>query len=131
MFTDILCLKSFILLSTYLVANCDIEVDITKVTNLFVRSKFCSKYLCHRRPKQKRCHCDISLLRGFAERRGFEPLKPFWGLLAFQAGQFNHSCISPFVPTKILFFAKFYNKMRVSMKILLTSHNEQSKWIKL
>lgn len=30
-----------------------------------------------------------------AERRGFEPLKPFWGLLAFQAGQFNHSCISP------------------------------------
>lgn len=30
-----------------------------------------------------------------AERRGFEPLKPFRGLLAFQAGQFNHSCISP------------------------------------
>ena len=31
----------------------------------------------------------------FAERRGFEPLKPFGGLLAFQAGQFNHSCIFP------------------------------------
>ena len=30
-----------------------------------------------------------------AERRGFEPLKPFRGLLAFQAGQFNHSCTSP------------------------------------
>lgn len=30
-----------------------------------------------------------------AERRGFEPLKPFGGLLAFQAGQFNHSCTSP------------------------------------
>ena len=30
-----------------------------------------------------------------AERRGFEPLKPFRGLLAFQAGQFNHSCTFP------------------------------------
>ena len=32
----------------------------------------------------------------FAERGGFEPPKPFWGLLAFQAGQFNHSCIFPY-----------------------------------
>ena len=32
-----------------------------------------------------------------AERGGFEPPKPFWGLLAFQAGQFNHSCIFPFL----------------------------------
>ena len=34
-------------------------------------------------------------LRALAERRGFEPLKPFRGLLAFQAGQFNHSCTFP------------------------------------
>ena len=30
-----------------------------------------------------------------AERGGFEPPIPFWGIRAFQAGQFNHSCISP------------------------------------
>ena len=35
----------------------------------------------------------------FAERRGFEPLKPFRGLHAFQACQFNHSCTSPEVGT--------------------------------
>ena len=31
----------------------------------------------------------------FAERRGFEPRKPFWSLHAFQACLFNHSSISP------------------------------------
>src|SRR5690606_4901230 len=31
----------------------------------------------------------------FAERGGFEPPIPFRGILAFQASQFNHSCISP------------------------------------
>lgn len=30
-----------------------------------------------------------------AERRGFEPLIPFRGIHAFQACQFNHSCIFP------------------------------------
>ena len=30
-----------------------------------------------------------------AERKGFEPLKGFWPLLAFQAGLFNHSSIFP------------------------------------
>ena len=55
----------------------------------------------------------------FAERGGFEPPKPFWGLLAFQAGQFNHSCISPFARTKIAFFAKFHNKMGMSLKKML------------
>ncbi len=42
--------------------------------------------------------CPLGL--GFfslAERGGFEPPIPFWGIRAFQAGQFNHSCISPFV----------------------------------
>ena len=82
-------------------------------------------------PQKKRKSDENSSLFFGAERGGFEPPKPFWGLLAFQAGQFNHSCISPFVPTKILFFAKFYNKMRVSLKKMLTSHNEQSKWIKV
>ena len=42
----------------------------------------------------------------FAERGGFEPPKPFWGLPTFQAGQFNHSCISPFARAKIVLFAK-------------------------
>ena len=40
----------------------------------------------------------------FAERGGFEPPKRFWRLLAFQAGQFNHSCIFPFVWAKIALF---------------------------
>jgi site-specific DNA recombinase len=30
-----------------------------------------------------------------AERKGFEPLIPFWGIPAFQASAFNHSAISP------------------------------------
>ncbi len=30
-----------------------------------------------------------------AERGGFEPPIPFWGILAFQASQLSHSCISP------------------------------------
>ena len=34
-------------------------------------------------------------LNNFAERRGFEPRKPFWSLHAFQACLFNHSSISP------------------------------------
>lgn len=32
-----------------------------------------------------------------AERGGFEPPKPFRGLHAFQACQFNHSCIFPLI----------------------------------
>ena len=41
----------------------------------------------------------------FAERGGFEPPIPFRGILAFQASQFNHSCISPKTAqfTKIFF----------------------------
>ena len=56
-----------------------------------------NKFVCVVLQKQKDAdNIDISLLRFiFAERGGFEPPKPFWGLLAFQAGQFNHSCISP------------------------------------
>ncbi len=34
-------------------------------------------------------------LNNFAERRGFEPRKPFGSLHAFQACLFNHSSISP------------------------------------
>ena len=47
---------------------------------------------------------DETTHRFVAERGGFEPPKPFWGLLAFQAGQFNHSCIFPFVWAKIALF---------------------------
>ena len=32
----------------------------------------------------------------FAERRGFEPRIPFWGIHAFQACLFNHSSTSPY-----------------------------------
>ena len=42
-----------------------------------------------------------------AERRGFEPLKPFRGLLAFQAGQFNHSCIFPKGAPKVRNISRF------------------------
>ena len=44
----------------------------------------------------------------FAERRGFEPRKPFWSLHAFQACLFNHSSISPFA----LFCATFQNRLQ-------------------
>ena len=61
--------------------------------------------------KNKRCRISSASLCFvcFAERGGFEPPKPFWGLLAFQAGQFNHSCISPFAGAKIVYFAQFRN----------------------
>ena len=62
----------------------------------------------------------------FAERGGFEPPKPFWGLLAFQAGQFNHSCISPYVVAKIALFAKFRNKKLRSPNFLLNLQKRNS-----
>jgi hypothetical protein len=31
-----------------------------------------------------------------AERVGFEPTKPFWGLPVFETGLINHSSTSPF-----------------------------------
>ncbi len=42
----------------------------------------------------KPCQC-------LAERRGFEPRKPFWSLHAFQACLFNHSSISPRVRQQV------------------------------
>ena len=36
-----------------------------------------------------------------AERRGFEPRIPFWGIHAFQACLFNHSSTSPFRGAKV------------------------------
>ena len=53
--------------------------------------------------KKRNPHCRFRK----AERRGFEPLKPFWGLLAFQAGQFNHSCIFPDSRAKIDKLSRF------------------------
>jgi hypothetical protein len=53
---------------------------------------------------------------GFAERGGFEPPVPFWGTLAFQAGQLNHSCISPFVLRIRLLAEKEENKSSVLLK---------------
>ena len=72
----------------------------------------CKKNCLRSAAKQKKMSINRHLLTPFrfAERGGFEPPKPFWGLLAFQAGQFNHSCISPFATAKIVFFAKFHNK---------------------
>lgn len=48
------------------------------------------------RPTTNKKTTDIMSVVARAERRGFEPLKRFWRLLAFQAGQFNHSCTFPF-----------------------------------
>ena len=36
-----------------------------------------------------------------AERQGFEPRIPFWGIHAFQACLFNHSSTSPFRGAKV------------------------------
>lgn len=60
---------------------------------------------CSEKRKGRTKRCDPSSC--FAERRGFEPLKPFRGLLAFQAGQFNHSCIFPDSRAKIDKLSRF------------------------
>ena len=75
---------------------------------------------------------DISLLRfAFAERGGFEPPKPFWGLLAFQAGQFNHSCIFPFAWAKIVFFVKSGNRLIAYRQKIVNLRNKNHKTIVL
>ncbi len=58
--------------------------------------------VCHGHPMQAFHHCVLSEFiqakrnaKSLAERRGFEPRKPFWSLHAFQACLFNHSSISP------------------------------------
>ncbi len=63
-------------------------------------------YVQNKKQKTKK---SSALHRFSAERGGFEPPKPFWGLLAFQAGQFNHSCIFPFATTKIAQFEQLHN----------------------
>ncbi len=54
----------------------------------------CSKLLCQSVSGSKLP--STARRKIFAERRGFEPRKPFWSLHAFQACLFNHSSISPF-----------------------------------
>ena len=49
----------------------------------------------------------------FAERRGFEPRKPFWSLHAFQACLFNHSSISPLRSSRV-----FQNRLQNYYKLL-------------
>ncbi len=67
-----------------------------------------SACICFRpRIKNDRTRSPAVALRHYAERRGFEPLKPFRGLLAFQAGQFNHSCIFPNFASKVSNFSRF------------------------
>ena len=56
--------------------------------------------------------------QSLAERRGFEPRKPFWSLHAFQACLFNHSSISP---------SRFQAQNSISAtKLLLFSHIRKS-----
>ena len=57
---------------------------------------------------QKKNPCKVLIYRNFlcftffpAERRGFEPRIPFWGIHAFQACLFNHSSTSPFRGAKV------------------------------
>ena len=57
---------------------------------------------------QKKNPCKVLIYRDFfvlqffpAERRGFEPRIPFWGIHAFQACLFNHSSTSPFRGAKV------------------------------
>ncbi len=62
--------------------------------------------------------CGETGIRIFAERRGFEPRKPFWSLHAFQACLFNHSSISP---------SRFQAQNSISAtKLLLFSHIRKS-----
>ena len=70
----------------------------------------------------------VSLLL-WAERGGFEPPKPFWGLLAFQAGQFNHSCIFPFAWAKIVFFVKSGNRLIAYRQKIVNLRNKNHKTI--
>ena len=56
--------------------------------------------------KEKFLNCSNSRIYNFnfstfAERRGFEPRIPFWGIHAFQACLFNHSSTSPFRGAKV------------------------------
>lgn len=60
----------------------------------------------------------LSVWLAVAERRGFEPLKRFGRLLAFQAGQFNHSCIFPLLRVQI--YDYFSYKAIVSADLYLT-----------
>ena len=48
--------------------------------------------------------------QSLAERRGFEPRKPFWSLHAFQACLFNHSSISPCLCKFLHIFCYFMPK---------------------
>ena len=65
--------------------------------------------------------------QSLAERRGFEPRKPFWSLHAFQACLFNHSSISPLrskallsiSATKLLLFFHIRKFLRIFFVILL------------
>ena len=54
-----------------------------------------------------------------AERKGFEPLIPFWSIHTFQACSFDHSDISPFyrfkfgVKLQIIFVLKKYFRTKI------------------
>ena len=55
--------------------------------------------------------------KNFAEKAGFEPTMPFWGILTFQASTFSHSVISPIIksrkyhtPRKLQTFSEKYSQ---------------------
>ena len=55
-------------------------------------------YLVHffRHKKVSQVYFTITYETISAERKGFEPLIPFWSIHTFQACLFNHSSTSPF-----------------------------------
>lgn len=44
--------------------------------------------------------------KNFAEKAGFEPTIPFWGIRTFQARTFSHSVISPIPHTRTALYSK-------------------------
>ncbi len=46
-------------------------------------------------PKLLSVHCHSGGIWELAEREGFEPSNPFWGLRDFESRAFDHSAISP------------------------------------
>lgn len=52
----------------------------------------------------KVCLLSYFFSKNFAEKAGFEPTIPFWGIRTFQARTFSHSVISPIpLPTNRLY----------------------------
>ena len=61
-----------------------------------------------------------------AEREGFEPSNPFWGLRDFESRAFNHSAISPqFIVIRAQ--EKRHRERRIGISSVLSTHGQHQK----